>query len=148
ASAIRYGPFGPTPKAMNANDLERVSTAFAGAATKAAEAGFDLLELDLSDGYLLASFLSPLTNRRDDEDRAGYPLSIVDTVRAAWPNERLLSARLTVTDWARGGSTIEDGIGLARRLTEHDVGLIQVRAGHTVAATRPEYRRGFLTTLS
>jgi anthraniloyl-CoA monooxygenase len=146
ATAKRYSPFGPTPKPMDAADQERVRTAFAAAAARAAEAGFDLLELDLSDGYLLASFLSPLTNPGDD--RADYPLSVVDAVRAAWPAERLLSVRLTVTDWARGGTTIEDGIALARRVTEHGVGLIHVRAGQTVATARPEYGRGYLTTLS
>lgn len=145
ASAVRYSPFGPTPRAMATDDLERVRTAFADAASKAAEAGFDLLELDLSDGYLLASFLSPLTNKESDKD---YPLSIVDAVRTAWPRERLLSVRLTVTDWARGGNTIEDGIALARRVVEHGAGLIHVRAGQTTANTRPEYGRGFLTTLS
>jgi anthraniloyl-CoA monooxygenase len=154
ASAIRYGPFGPVPRAMDTADLDRVRDAFAGAAGRAAAAGFDALELDLSDGYLLASFLSPLTNRRDDEfggsleNRARYPLSVLDAVRAAWPADRLLSVRLTVTDWARGGLAVDDGIELARRVAAHGAALVHVRAGHTVAESRPEYRRGFLTTLS
>jgi anthraniloyl-CoA monooxygenase len=154
ASALRNGPFGPVPKAMEADDLDRVRTAFVEAANRAVAAGFDAIELDLSDGFLLASFLSPLTNRRTDElggpltSRAAYPLSIVDTVRAVWPAERLLAVRLTVTDGARGGLTAEDGIELARQLGEHGVELINVRAGHTVADSWLDYRRGFLTTLS
>ncbi|MFL6141349.1 MAG: FAD-dependent monooxygenase [Labedaea sp.] len=154
ASALRYGPFGPVPSAMAGEDFDRVRAGFADAAELAAGAGFDVLELDLSDGYLLASFLSPLTNRRTDEfggaleNRLRYPLSVLDAVRAVWPAERLLAVRLTVTDWARGGLAVEDGIEAARRLVEHGAELIQVRAGHTVAQTRPEYRRGFLTTLA
>jgi anthraniloyl-CoA monooxygenase len=154
ASALRYGPFGPAPRAMDAADLRRVRTELAEAAERAAAAGFDVLELDLSDGYLLASFLSPLTNRRTDEfggalaDRARYPLSVLDAVRTAWPPERLLAVRLTVADWARGGLTIDDGIELARWVGEHGAALVHVRAGHTVPEGRPEYRRGYLTTLS
>ncbi|HEV2780433.1 MAG TPA: FAD-dependent monooxygenase [Actinophytocola sp.] len=154
ASALRYGPFGPIPKAMDGADLDRVRAGFTEAAGRAAEAGFDALELDMSDGYLLASFLSPLTNRRDDElggpleHRARYPLSVLDAARAVWPTDRLLAVRLTVTDWARGGLEIDDGIALARLLAEHGAELVHVRAGHTVAEARPEYRRGFLTTLS
>jgi anthraniloyl-CoA monooxygenase len=154
ASALRYGPFGPVPGAMDDADLDRVRDELTEAAARAAAAGFDALELDLSDGYLLASFLSPLTNQRDDElggsleNRARYPLSVVDSVRAVWPGEGVLSARLTVADWARGGLAVEDGIELARRLAAHGVELIHVRAGHTVPSARPDYRRGFLTTLS
>lgn len=154
ASELCYGPYGPIPKAMDGADLDRVRGSFVDAAVRAAASGFDGLELDLSDGYLLAGFLSPLTNHRADElggslaNRARYPLSIVDAVRAVWPAERLLSVRLTVADWARGGLVIEDGIELARLLGAHGVELIHVRAGHTVPESRPDYRRGFLTTLS
>jgi anthraniloyl-CoA monooxygenase len=154
ASALRYGPYGSTPKAMESVDFDSVRQSFVDAAARAAAAGFDVLELDASDGYLLASFLSPLTNHRDDEfggtleNRARYPLSIVDTVRTVWPTERLLSVRLTVTDWVGKGLGIEDGITLAAWLREHGAELVHVRAGHTVPDSRPDYRRGFLTTLS
>ena len=96
----------------------------------AAGLGFDVLELDLADGYLLASFLSPLSNRRTDAfgaDRPAFPLSVVDAVRAAWPG--MLVARLTVTDWARGGLGVEDGIAHARACAEHGVDVVHVRAG-------------------
>jgi anthraniloyl-CoA monooxygenase len=149
ASPLPYTPFSATPAEMSEADMARVRDDFTAAAERAREAGFDALELELADGYLLASFLSPLTNRRDDEYSAEplrFPLSVVDAVRTVWPG--LLMARLTVTDWARGGTTVEQGIHHARVLAAHGVDLVHVRAGHTTATSRPEYRRGYLTTLS
>jgi anthraniloyl-CoA monooxygenase len=154
ASAIRYGPFGPVPKTMAGTDFDRVLAAFRAAAESAARAGFDALELDMSDGYLLASFLSPLSNRREDEyggeltNRARFPLAVLDAVRSAWYGDRLLAVRLTVTDWARRGLDAAEGVELARQVAEHGAELIHVRAGQTVAESAPEYRRGFLTALS
>jgi anthraniloyl-CoA monooxygenase len=149
ASPLPYTPFSAVPAEMSEADMTRVRDDFVAAAGRAREAGFDALELDIADGYLLASFLSPLTNRRDDvygTEPLRFPLSVVDAVREAWPG--LLIARLTITDWARGGATAEQGIDHARALAAHGVDLIHVRAGHTTAASRPEYRRGYLTTLS
>jgi anthraniloyl-CoA monooxygenase len=149
ASPIPYTPFSAVPAEISEADMARVRDDFVAAAERAAEAGFDALELDLADGYLLASFLSPLTNRRDDvygTEPLRFPLSVVDVVRAQWPG--LLVARLTVTDWARGGTTVEQGIEHAHALAAHGVDLVHVRAGHTTATSRPEYRRGYLTTLS
>jgi anthraniloyl-CoA monooxygenase len=149
ASALPYTPFSAVPAEMSKADMARVRDDFVAAAGRAREAGFDALELDLADGYLLASFLSPLTNRRDDvygAEPPRFPLSVVDAVRAAWYG--LLVARLTITDWARGGTTVEQGIEHARALAAHGVDLVHVRAGHTTAMSRPEYRRGYLTTLS
>jgi anthraniloyl-CoA monooxygenase len=147
ASPLRYAPFGAVPQEATHEDLDRVRADFVTAAERVT--GVDVLELDLADGHLLASFLSPLTNRRADEfgaDRSRYPLSVVDAVRAVWPG--VLAARLTVTDWAPGGLSVDDGIANARTLAEHGVDLVHVRAGHTTANSRPEYRRGYLTTLS
>jgi anthraniloyl-CoA monooxygenase len=149
ASPLPYTPFSAVPAEMSDADLTRVRSDFTAAAELARDAGFDALELDLADGHLLASFLSPLTNKRSDEYGAEplrFPLSVVDAVRAVWPG--LLAARLTVTDLARGGTTVEQGIAHARALGDHGVDLIHVRAGHTTANSRPEYRRGHLTTLS
>jgi anthraniloyl-CoA monooxygenase len=149
ASPLPYTPFSAVPDEMSDADMARVRDDFAAAAGRAREAGFDALELDIADGYLLASFLSPLTNRRDDvygAEPLRFPLSVVDAVRETWPG--LLVARLTITDWARGGTTVEQGIDHARVLASHGVDLIHVRAGHTTATSRPEYRRGYLTTLS
>jgi anthraniloyl-CoA monooxygenase len=149
ASPLPYTPFSAVPAQMTDADMARVRDDFVTAAERARDLGFDALELDLADGYLLASFLSPLTNRRDDvygAEPLRFPLSVVDAVRSAWAG--LLVARLTVTDWARGGLSVEQGIEHARAVASHGVDLVHVRAGHTTATSRPEYRRGYLTTLS
>ncbi|TDV36670.1 FAD-dependent monooxygenase [Actinophytocola oryzae] len=149
ASPLPYTPYSAVPAALSEAGMARVRDDFVAAVGRAREAGFDALELELADGYLLASFLSPLTNRRDDvygTEPLRFPLSVVDAVRAEWPG--LLMARVTVTDWARGGLTVEQGVANARALAEHGVDLVHVRAGHTTATSRPEYRRGYLTTLS
>ena len=151
ASPLPYAPFGAVPRETTEADMDRVRAEFVAAAERAATAGFDVLELDLADGYLLASFLSPLSNRRTDAygaDRLRFPLSVVDAVREVWPADRVLAARLTATDWARGGLGVEDGIEHALALAAHGVDLVHVRAGHSTAGSRPEYRRGYLTTLS
>ncbi|SHG61541.1 oxidoreductase [Streptoalloteichus hindustanus] len=154
ASALPYGPFHPTPRAATEEELADLVVAFADAAGRAADAGFDLLELDVAHGHLLAGFLSPLTNRRDDahggalENRLRFPLDVLGAVRARWPAERPLAVRLTVTDWARGGLTVEEGIAAARALVDGGVDLVHVEAGQTVPHDDPPYRRGFLTALS
>jgi anthraniloyl-CoA monooxygenase len=153
ASALPYTPRSAVPKAMDAGDIERVREEFAAAGARAAAAGFDGLELDLAHGHLLAGFLSPLTNLREDEyggaleDRLRFPLAVLDAVRERWPAGRLLAARLSATDWAPRGSGLDEAVAIARRLAEHGVGLIDVVAGQTTAETRAEYRRGFLTPL-
>lgn len=153
ASALSYGPFSTTPRAMSAADLDAMRDSFVAAAVRAAVTGFDVLELDMSDGYLLASFLSPLTNRRDDDfggttaNRLRFPLSVLTAVRAVWPAERVLAVRLTVADWAPGGLVVDDGVELARELARHGAELVHVRAGQTVAEARPDYRAATLTAL-
>ncbi|MTD56045.1 FAD-dependent monooxygenase [Amycolatopsis pithecellobii] len=151
ASPIPYTPFAPVPSQLNEAELDQVRTAFADAATKTALSEVDLLELDMADGRLLAGFLSPLTNRRTDrwgQDRWAYPLSVLDAVRAAWPAGRPLSVRLTVADRFPGGLTEDEGIRLARAVREHGADLVHVRAGHSVADSRADYRSGHLTALS
>jgi anthraniloyl-CoA monooxygenase len=154
ASAVAYGPASPRPRAMDGDDMERVQSAFRAAASRAVRAGFDGLELDMAHGGLLASFLSPLANRRDDgcggslANRLRFPLEVLAGVRSVWPEDRLLAVRLSVTDWARRGLPVEDGIEVARALVDGGAQLVHVEAGQTVAESQPEYRRGFLTTLS
>jgi anthraniloyl-CoA monooxygenase len=97
-------------------------------------------------GYLLASFLSPESNRRD-EDRMRFPLEVLDAVREAWPG--LLAVRLNVMDGTRHGLKLPDGIAIARELAEHGCELVHVVAGQTVPeAPQADYRRGFLTPLA
>jgi anthraniloyl-CoA monooxygenase len=147
ASAIPYTPASPVPKAAEPTDLDRVADAFAAAAGRAAEAGVEVLLLDLAHGYLLGGFLSPLANRRTDElggspeGRLRFPLRVVDAVRVAWPADRPLWAALTVTDWAPGGVEPEEAVAAARALAGAGCDLIQVTAGQTTAVTRPDYGR-------
>jgi anthraniloyl-CoA monooxygenase len=151
-SAIAYGPRMPAPRAMTAADMAAVRGAFAAAAGRVADAGVDVLELDMGHGYLLGSFLSPASNRRGDEygaERLRFPLEVLEAVRSEWPEDRLLAVRLGVLDGTRRGLQLRDGIAIARTLAEHGVGLVQVVAGQTVPeAAQADYRRGFLTPLA
>jgi anthraniloyl-CoA monooxygenase len=140
-SAKPYGPFSAVP---GEPDEAQIRAQFVTAAERAGELEVDVLELDMAHGYLLASYLSPLTNPA--EDRLRVPLSVLDAVRAVWPG--VLAVRLSVTDWHRRGNTIDDGIAIARAMAERGADLIHVEAGQTVHDDRPEYRRGFLTALS
>jgi len=144
ASDLPYGPFSAVPSVLDESGMAAVRDTFVRAARRADELGVAVLELDLAHGYLLASFLSPLTN--PDGDRLRFPLAVVTAVRDAWP--RCLAARLSVTDWHPRGNSVDDGIATARALREAGVDLIHVEAGQTVHDDRPEYRRGFLTSLS
>ena len=153
-SAIPYTPSGVTPTALDRAGMERIRDEFVRATRMAAEAGFDLLQLHAAHGYLLASFLSPLTNIRDDDyggsltNRMRFPLEVVDAVRAAWPESRPLAVALTVTDGTPGGLSVDDGVAIARALKEHGCDLITVMAGQTTPASIVPYRRGFLTPLA
>jgi anthraniloyl-CoA monooxygenase len=149
ASALPYGPFSRVPHELDEDGMTEVRADFVAAAARAAELGVDVLELDFAHGYLLASFLSPLSNRRTDaygEDRLRFPLEVLDDVRRTW--DGVLAVRLSVTDWARGGLSVDDGILIARAMAEHGCDLVHTVAGQTIAEDRPEYRRGFLTALS
>ncbi len=153
-SAIPYAPWASTPLAMDRADMDRVRDEFVAAATRAATAGFDLLELDAAHGHLLAAFLSPLANRREDEyggsaeARLRYPVEVVEAVRGAWPAERPLAVRLAVSDAHPRGLQSDEAVAAARRLAEAGADLFHVTAGHAVPEARPDYRRGFLTGLS
>lgn len=154
ASAQPYAPGGQTPHAMTRGDMERVCTAYAASARMAAEAGANLLELHMAHGYLLASFLSPLTNHRNDEyggaleHRLRFPLEVFDAVRAAWPNARPLAVALSASDWQSGGSDVDDAIAVVTILKEHGCDFVRVLAGQTTPNAQPPYGRGFLTPLA
>jgi len=154
ASALPYTPSSQVPKAMDEADMQRVLQAFVQATRLADEAGFDLLQLHWAHGYLLASFLSPLTNQRDDEfggdltRRMRYPLEIFDAVRAAWPAQKPLSVTLPASDGVKGGLTIEDAIVIARELKKHGCDLLAIEAGQTTTESELPYGRGHLTALS
>jgi anthraniloyl-CoA monooxygenase len=154
ASPIPYGARSRVPHELDRAGMDRVRDEFAAAARRAAGAGFDVLELDMGHGYLLGSFLSPLSNRREDEygrdleARLRFPLEVLDAVRTAWPGERILAVRATASDWARRGLTEEDGLAIAAALRRHGAQLLVPVAGQTAAAMRPRYGRAFLTPFS
>ena len=151
ASAVPYQPANQVPRAMDRRDMDGVRDDFVRAARRAEEAGFDLLELHFAHGYLLASFLSPLTNRRTDAyggplaNRARWPLEVFDAVRAAWPEAKPMAVRISATDWAEGGTTPEEAVELARMLREHGCDIVDVSAGQTVPEQQPVYGRLYQT---
>ncbi len=152
ASAIPYfAGRSQTPREMTRDDMEEAKADFVRAAHLAAEAGFDLLEIHMAHGYLLASFISPLTNRRDDDyggalaNRMRYPLEIFDACRAVWPAERPMSVRISAVDWIPGGLEPADAVDVARLLHVHGCDIVDVSAGQTVEDQNPVYGRLFQT---
>jgi anthraniloyl-CoA monooxygenase len=136
---------------MTRADMDQVIADYVRAARFAIEAGFDMLEIHMAHGYLLASFISPLTNRRTDqyggtlENRMRFPLEVFDAARAAWPRERPMSVRISAVDWYPGGHGPEDAVRVARLLQSHECDVIDVSAGQTVPEQRPVYGRLFQT---
>ncbi len=141
-SAVPFQPDWPVPRAMDRADMDRVRDAFVQSTVWADEAGFDWLELHMAHGYLLSSFLSPLSNFRDDdyggdlESRARYPLEVFRAVRGAWPEGKPMSVRISATDWMEDGSgfTAEDSVVFSRWLQEEGCDVIDV----STAGNSPE----------
>ena len=146
-SALPYFPHSQVPKAMTRGDMDSVRSEYVRAANMAHDAGFDLLELHMAHGYLLATFLSPLTNIRTDEyggsmeNRMRFPLEVFDAIRATWPEDMPMSVRIPACDWADGGITDGDVVALARALKSHGVDIIDVSSGNTVPNAKPDYGR-------
>lgn len=149
ASPIPYHPHSAVPRAMTRADMDAVLTDFIAAARRALRCGFDMLELHCAHGYLLASFLSPLTNRRDDEyggslvNRLRYPLEVFRALRAVWPADRPMSVRLSATDWEKGGVSMDDMVAIAIAFREAGVDLVDVSTGQTTPQARPIFGRMF-----
>ena len=138
------------PVAMSRADMDRVRDEFVRAARFGAQAGFDMLELHMAHGYLLASFLSPLTNRSDDyggrvQHRLRFPLEVLQAVRAEWPADKPMSARISATDWADGGLSEDDLLIITRTFREAGLDLIDVSTGQTVPWQHPVYGRMWQT---
>ncbi len=151
ASPLPYLPHSQVPQEMDRKDMQTVRDDFVRATEMAEEAGFDMLELHFAHGYLLASFISPLTNQRRDgyggslEHRMRFPLEVVDAVRAAWPAHKPISVRISAVDWAAGGMTWQEAVEGARLLGAHGCDIIDVSAGQTVPDAKPVYGRQFQT---
>ncbi|HEX8680664.1 MAG TPA: FAD-dependent monooxygenase [Ardenticatenaceae bacterium] len=154
ASAIPYMLSVQIPREMSRADMDEVRALFVQAARWADEAGFDLLVLDAARGYLLASFLSPLTNQRADgcggslENRVRYPCEVVAAVRAVWPEDKPLAVALTATDCARDGSDVADAIAVASAFKARGCDLILAYAGQTVPFAHPIYDARVLSEYS
>ncbi|MFD3543025.1 bifunctional salicylyl-CoA 5-hydroxylase/oxidoreductase [Streptomyces sp. NPDC058662] len=152
ASALPYRPgVSAVPRALTEADLDGIRSDFAAAAVRAADCGFDLLELHCAHGYLLSGFLSPLTNHRTDayggslQNRLRFPLEVFDAVRAVWPAERPMTVRLSATDWAPGGTTPEEAVEIAAAFAARGADAIDVSTGQVVADEEPEYGRSYQT---
>lgn len=146
-----YEGVSQVPRELTREKMDEIVEDFVRATRFGLEAGFDMIECHLAHGYLLASFVSPLTNLRRDEyggpieNRMRFPLEVVRAMRAAWPEEKPMSARLSATDWAPGGLSGDDLVVAARLLKEAGVDLIDVSTGQTVPHQKPVYGRMYQT---
>jgi anthraniloyl-CoA monooxygenase len=150
-SALPYASQSQPPRELTQDGLDEIRGQFTAAAQAAARAGFDLLELHCAHGYLLSSFLSPLTNRRTDRyggslaARLRYPLEVFDAVRAAWPQDRPMTVRISATDWCEGGLDLDDAVEVARAFAEHGAAGIDVSTGQVVSEEKPAFGRSYQT---
>jgi anthraniloyl-CoA monooxygenase len=154
ASPLPYYPESQVPRELSRDDMQTIIRQFVEAAERGERAGFDMLELHCAHGYLLASFLSPLTNIRTDhyggslENRLRFPLQVFDGVRSAFPAHKPMSVRISATDWAEGGISDEEAVAIARAFAAHGADLIDVSTGQTVHDSEPVYGRMFQTPFS
>ncbi|GAC1648898.1 MAG: bifunctional salicylyl-CoA 5-hydroxylase/oxidoreductase [Ktedonobacteraceae bacterium] len=154
ASAVPYGLHNQTPRAMTRADMDHVLANFVRAAIWAEACSFDWLELHCAHGYLLSSFLSPLTNLRDDEyggsleKRCRYPLEVFQALRDVWPAHKPMSVRISAHDWAEGGNTADDAVTIAHLFKGVGADLIDVSSGQTTRLAKPIYGRMYQTPFS
>jgi anthraniloyl-CoA monooxygenase len=150
-SPVSYLPHGPLPREMTREDMDRVRNDFVLATLRAEEADFDMVELHAGHGYLLSTFISPLTNLRGDEyggsldNRLRFPLEVFEAMRAVWPQQKPMSVRISASDWKEGGLSPEDSVEVARAFSRAGCDLIDVSTGQTVADAKPIFGRMFQT---
>jgi 2,4-dienoyl-CoA reductase-like NADH-dependent reductase (Old Yellow Enzyme family) len=148
-SAIPFRPQEPVPHELAPSEIHSLIEAFAAAARRALAAGFELIEIHGAHGYLINTFLSPLSNHRTDEyggsfeNRARFPLAVAAAVRGAWPESLPLFMRISAIDWAEGGWQIEDSVELARRLRPLGVDLIDCSSGGLVPHAKIQLGPGY-----
>ncbi|MEQ1873565.1 MAG: bifunctional salicylyl-CoA 5-hydroxylase/oxidoreductase [Ilumatobacteraceae bacterium] len=155
ASAIPWTPRNPVPKAMDRADMDVVTAQFVSATEMAARAGFDMIELHAAHGYLISSFISPMSNIRTDEyggtleNRMRYPLEVFAAMRAVWPAEKPMSVRISANDWVGGsGVTPDEAVEIAKLFSQAGADIIDVSAGQTSTDAKPIYGRMFQTPFS
>jgi 2,4-dienoyl-CoA reductase-like NADH-dependent reductase (Old Yellow Enzyme family) len=148
-SALPFGPGWHVPREMTAADIERVRESFVAAAARAVRIGFDAIELHGAHGYLIHSFMSPLSNRRTDqyggsqENRMRFPLEVARAVRAVVPRGIALGARITGSDWLDGGLTPADAVGCAKALKEVGFDYVDISSGGISAEARNPTTPGY-----
>ncbi|MBU3713001.1 MAG: bifunctional salicylyl-CoA 5-hydroxylase/oxidoreductase [Limnohabitans sp.] len=151
ASAQSYLAGGQVPRAMTREDMDTVKQMFVQATERAARAGFDWLELHCAHGYLLSSFLSPLTNRRNDAyggdlaHRLRYPLEVFSAMRAVWPAHLPMSVRISAHDWVEGGTLPNDAVDIAKAFKAAGVDLVDCSSGQVSPHQKPVYGRMYQT---
>jgi anthraniloyl-CoA monooxygenase len=153
-SPLPYAPHNQVPRPMSRADMDAVREQFVRAVESGVAAGFDMVELHCAHGYLLSSFLTPLSNRREDEyggsleNRLGYPLEVFTAMRAVWPAERPMSVRISATDWVTDGISNADAVAIARAFVAAGADIIHVSTGQTTPDARPVYGRMYQTPFS
>jgi anthraniloyl-CoA monooxygenase len=151
ASALAYGAQNQVPRAMTRDDMDAMTAAFVASTQRAQAAGVDWLELHCAHGYLLSSFICPLTNLRTDDyggnlaQRCRYPLEVFSAIRATWPADKPISVRISAHDWAPGGNTADDAVEMARLFQAAGADFIDVSSGQTTRAAKPVYGRMYQT---
>jgi len=153
-SAIAFAEGRQVPREMTRADMDKVRDAFVRATHMSEQAGFDMIELHYAHGYLMSSFISPLTNQRKDEyggsleNRLRFPLEVFRAVRAAWPAHKPISTRISSVDWIEGGTTIADAFEIARMLSDAGNDILAVSSGGVSSAQRPIDGRAYQATFS
>jgi len=154
ASPLPYYPDSQVPREMTRADMDQVRDQFVASVHRAEACGFDMVEMHAAHGYLLASFLSPVTNQRKDEyggsleNRLRFPLDVFAAMRVAWPAHKPMSVRISATDWMEGGISDEESVEIARHFAQAGVDLVDVSTGQTAPLSRPVYGRMFQTPYS
>jgi len=153
-SAVRYAPALGVPRPMDRTEMDRVRDQFVAATRMGIDAGFDMIELHCAHGYLLSSFITPLSNKRMDEyggsleNRTRYPLEVFRAMREVWPSERPMSVRISAADWVPGGVTGDDAVEIARAFMGAGADIIHVSTGQTSIDAQPVYGRMYQTPFS
>jgi anthraniloyl-CoA monooxygenase len=153
-SPIAYDKGWPVPREITRAEMDAIREQHADAAVRALQAGFDMLEIHMAHGYLLSTFISALTNKSTDgyggslEARMRYPLEVFDAVRAAWPEDKPISVRISATEWHPGGLSDADRVEIGKMFKTHGLDLLDVSAGQVVPDQQPIYGRMFQAPFS
>ncbi len=153
-SPVEYGPTLPPPREMTRDDMDRVKSDFVRATNMGIDAGFDMIEVHCAHGYLLSSFLTPVSNHRTDEyggslaNRMRYPLEVFSAMREVWPQDKPMSVRVSATDWVEDGLSTDDSVEIGKRFVAAGADVIHVSTGQTVSDAQPVFGRLFQTPYS